>query len=140
MRAGVAGHATSLTPSLAEAETSEVKEREATYTTLSTPPFPHHRPSDEDNCVAMSQTQQVQHADSIESQDPNLEDKKKKVKSRRPASASSSLQSFLGIGEQRVEQQRLTITIFRHCVSPAAIESMAVRYPESNLRSRLASR
>ncbi|KAF2432233.1 Lem3/Cdc50 [Tothia fuscella] len=36
----------------------------------------------------MSQTEQVQHADSISSQDPNHDDKKKKVKNRRPANTA----------------------------------------------------
>jgi hypothetical protein len=34
----------------------------------------------------MSQTEQIPHTDSISSQDPNTEDKKKKAKNRRPAS------------------------------------------------------
>jgi hypothetical protein len=41
----------------------------------------------------MSQTQQMQHEDSIETQDPHNEEPKK-TKSRRPASTTSLLQPF----------------------------------------------
>ena len=71
----------------------------------------------------MSPTQQVEHTDSIASQDPAREDSKK-TKSKRPPSKRHS-----GTAAQRgyVAQRRATLTGIRYGIPAAALEGMAVR-------------
>ena len=68
--------------------------------------------------LAMSQTQ-IQ-TDSIEAEDPKLENEKK-AKSRRPASEISLRRGLQPDGSRLTD-----MAMFRYCVPPTAIESMAV--------------
>lgn len=88
----------------------------------------------------MSQTQQVEHSDSISSQDPH-NDIQKKTKSRRPPSEFATrrlrqrgreCRNALGIGCDGIYGEFFTDSRYRYCVPTAEIESMAVRgFPQS---------